>query len=85
MDDTQRAILQLRDATSHALSILTLAYCSQADAAHIHKNLVRLTNHKAEGTEELAFELLQRSIEAADFIAQRRASASTHATPPKEA
>lgn len=81
MEDTQHAILQLRDATSHALSILTLAYCSQADAAHIHKNLVRLTSHEAEGTEALAFELLQRSIEAADFIAQRRAASTQPATP----
>lgn len=74
MDETQKAILQLRDAMSHALSLLTLAYCSQADAAHIHKNLVRLTSHDAQGTEGLAFELLARSIDAAEFVAHAHAT-----------
>lgn len=72
-DDTEEHLIALRDATSHALSLLTIAVCSQANAAHIHKTLVSLTNHKAKGIEKLAFDLLQRSVEAADHVAQRHA------------
>lgn len=74
-DDTEQHLIALRDATSHALSLLTIAVCSQANAAHIHKSLVSLTSHKAKGVERLAFDLLQRSVEAADYVAKRHAEA----------